>query len=1045
MEPLPPQISALNQQVYQRLESALSLNLRRQIWFAICDDLTLRNQLANALHTRLNRAALAGQDQGYPKLVTLDLDLTDPHFTAQVSQWLLQYPPTHYQAEIPGFQIIGIERLTRQPAIVQRLFLSYLQNIERCLPSLEASVLLWVSRPWCYSIQQSAPEFWQWRTGVFEFVGEPTATGTAATGLHQPDADVEAVPAVPPPPPNPTPVAATVTPIAVPPVAVEPAANLWDILNQDLAKLDQAQSGAIAMDMTLDNSMALLLGPDSPDAVATTPETTSVVPAPQASPPVLSQPASVTGSSATPAKQAQQQLSVTTDDDALNSLLQRVAQPATDVATTGLSNNILSHPLFNPVARTTPPRPNTELSPTDEPTGEVTQIQSQSNTQAVPTVGSEATVVTELVTNPAADPIRPTVPPSAPNPATATDAAHTERAATPTQPQSSQQPTHAPTPVSPQPPPTNPTQAHLHTDLHTQQPQRFTQPRPTPGSEVELRPVAQPEKQTVITPQSAPALDASTMPSPHTAFPQEVEQSATNNPSDFGQLAAQALLDELNRLVLATLPADVQRWAKQGRMVLGHGTEGQASPTQTAAYAGSAIGVLARPTTAIAAPPSVDEAVIQPVLLLRQLQENHSQTVPPVALVNGYLALGNFYRHSIEQGNATIDGLKIAILTYEQAAYWLGQAIADESDGALASLAPGFWSDLFNDLGNFYWMLSRCIASLDESVPALENAIRSYHHALHYLLPDPSHPDQVVNSGSYAMIQNNLGGAYSDLARTHAPVENLQQSIRAHQEALRYRPAQTDPLKYAATQNNLGTAFWNLAQHDQSKLNLQQAIAAYTEALKYYDPHQEPVSFAMMQNNLGTAYWNLAQYEPAAAEELLCLAINAYQAALHYRTVDLFPTAHAATQNNLGTAYWHLANQPKLEPELKQRCLQRAIAAYDAALATVQKLKQAGQPLTLNFDRFATHNNLGLAHYQFATDSSLPPDADSQMRHLQAALSQHLLALQGWQHQPEFYDTALGYVVQVVRACFQSGGLQGQNQALSRLPATLLPEVMRRL
>jgi hypothetical protein len=76
--------------------------------------------------------------------------------------------------ELPGFQILGAEHLTRHSASVQWSFLSYLRDIETHLEVWESPLLLWVSRPWLSSIEQSAPEFWHWRTGVFEFEGEPT-------------------------------------------------------------------------------------------------------------------------------------------------------------------------------------------------------------------------------------------------------------------------------------------------------------------------------------------------------------------------------------------------------------------------------------------------------------------------------------------------------------------------------------------------------------------------------------------------------------------------------------------------------------------------------------------------------------------------------------------------------------------------------------------------------------------------------------------------------------------------------------------------------
>ena len=190
-----------NRQVYHRLKLALSLDLRRQIFLAVCDDLHLRNQVAARLHSTL--AYPVGQvlyqpsdgqetsTPAYPRLVTLRLNLSEPNPIVQISQWLANYPPPIVGASkdspgrplpIPAFQIVGVEQLTKQPVAVQRLFLHYLRLSEQYFSSqesnrfLESSVLLWVSRPWLSAIQQSAPQFWRWRTGVFVFAGEPTPT-----------------------------------------------------------------------------------------------------------------------------------------------------------------------------------------------------------------------------------------------------------------------------------------------------------------------------------------------------------------------------------------------------------------------------------------------------------------------------------------------------------------------------------------------------------------------------------------------------------------------------------------------------------------------------------------------------------------------------------------------------------------------------------------------------------------------------------------------------------------------------------------------------
>jgi hypothetical protein len=192
---------SLNRQVYQRLKLALSLGLRRQILFAICDDLNSRNRIAARLHSTLAypvgnvlyQQANSGEfsTPAYPRLVTLRLNISDPNPIAQINQWLVNYPPPIVGGSIdnpgrplpiPGFQIVGVEMLTKEPVAVQRLFLNYLRLGEAHLSSqessrfLESSLLFWVSRPWLSAIQQSAPKFWHYRTGVFVFAGEPTPT-----------------------------------------------------------------------------------------------------------------------------------------------------------------------------------------------------------------------------------------------------------------------------------------------------------------------------------------------------------------------------------------------------------------------------------------------------------------------------------------------------------------------------------------------------------------------------------------------------------------------------------------------------------------------------------------------------------------------------------------------------------------------------------------------------------------------------------------------------------------------------------------------------
>jgi len=419
----------------------------------------------------------------------------------------------------------------------------------------------------------------------------------------------------------------------------------------------------------------------------------------------------------------------------------------------------------------------------------------------------------------------------------------------------------------------------------------------------------------------------------------------------------------------------------------------------------------------------------EPLRILQHLEALHLEQAPAAALSAAYQQLGDCYRERLEQDNSSAESLTIAIRAYEQVLRLL------EPD---SSELP----DLLNDIGNLYWMLSRQV----DQLPNLEKAIKAYQFALSKIDPE-------TRSQTYAMIQNNLGSVYSDRAYREDPVENLQRAIEAYQNALMVRSAADDSSRYAATQNNLGTAFWNLAQHKTPILNLQSAIGAYIEALHHYDSEQEPFHYAMIQNNLGTAYWNLSQcprsHDPseqlnATPEDFLMLAIGAYRIALIYRTLESAPAANAATQNNLGTAYWHLANLSSTHYDDRSGYLRSAIAAYQAALAAAHSLAAVGAP-PLTFDVWAAHNNLGSAYHQLATDDRASLEAKTRSHYLEASLSHHVQAVQGWQEKPDFYQNAMAHLVQTVRTLHDRQGIQGQTLAFSKIPAPLIPTVMKQL
>ncbi len=450
---------------------------------------------------------------------------------------------------------------------------------------------------------------------------------------------------------------------------------------------------------------------------------------------------------------------------------------------------------------------------------------------------------------------------------------------------------------------------------------------------------------------------------------------------------------------------------------------------------------------------SASEENFLPLQTLQYIQLLQEHQCCCEALALAYHSLGNYYRDRILGGDVSEQNLTIAIRAIEQVIAYLeldansqqNQPPTEECARLIAQLTQNLTqyaqesnslppiSDLLNDLGTFYWMLSRDRTQHNASDPlsCLERSIALYLEGLR-------RTDAESVPQTRVRLNKNLGIASADLARYRDKTENLQQAVAAYQQALQDLDPAVEPQQYAAAQNNLATAYWNLAQEGEPKVYLKSAIAAYTQALSCYSPEREPLNYAGVQNNLGTAYWNLAQHEPS--EPLLVTAIEAYREALKYRTRELVPAAAAATYNNLGTAYWHLANQFQ-QKQARTESLQQAITAYETALDIAGELDRS----QLTFDTLAARNNLGLAHYQLATDPDFALNKAAQTSHLEAALHHQLQVCAEWgQHlkdkgltygdklnlqapvnsqAADSRQTALSYIVKTIRAFYSECGL----------------------
>ncbi len=183
----PPTFSPSNRQTYLRLRLALRLHLRRQVFLAVSDDLPLRNQLTQWLVNDLARSPLP-ELEALPieatgelpdrtnspglRLVKLTLRPEQPDLQKQIAEWLSHRRGRIDRSQI-AFQIVGIESLTGQNAATQRQFLNSLRALGRHYAQWDLNLVLWVTKPWLHAIRQSAPEFWRWYTGIFDFSGQP--------------------------------------------------------------------------------------------------------------------------------------------------------------------------------------------------------------------------------------------------------------------------------------------------------------------------------------------------------------------------------------------------------------------------------------------------------------------------------------------------------------------------------------------------------------------------------------------------------------------------------------------------------------------------------------------------------------------------------------------------------------------------------------------------------------------------------------------------------------------------------------------------------
>ncbi len=1081
----------LNQKTYQRLKAALELNLRRQIFIAVCDNIVLRDRLAAELEDDLSgqisyRSSRSSRRSSYPQLVTLTLDLAHPDPIAQVSQWLRQCPPPinrQNRALMPAFQILGIEQLSRQPASIQWLFINHLRTIEYSLPALESSLLLWVTRPWSRMIPQSAPDFWHCRTAVFDFVGEPTpfisrpeifpmvsqspsreahqgsappsTNGTLTNGTSTNGDTAESTGNTSDAQSSQRPLhilrlSTDTTPSPQPPSVRKRSDEAFLIHAPIHAPIDEPQTDPSPAHATEDDA-PLSASQHSDGEIASRAESTLVIDpvdgssqntdqdftdqSAQQAPDhgaVLSTTQSLDEQDqTTPAKESLSE--GTLSKDALpDGALPDGALPDDAVAESALTENspiddLFPHDISSPVDIQHLDLLLNELLQ-DELTDDVAQLSAPSSGEPFSGQSLEAQG-------------RMPLPPDDAELTQVLEALEAEVLAT----------TH--TPLS------DPWGNSLHNstldiisdDVPSEHvPSENLSSRSLPSDDVISEHV--PSEDLSLEGLPSENLSSGSLPSDdvisehvrldtpqgdrtslHTVVDApDLPDLADDEATDIQDvtdvlLPVQSAFDPVTTSVTTVVP-DVETDSDL-EIFDAEPSFLTASLSSDPGLGFSLVGQTAEQRSWLDA--SLAEA----------FQDNLATDDPQAYILVQQLerlhqqkapanVLAGAYRGL---GNLYRDRVEQGdispknLLRAMKAYERVMQLVNDDSP---------VWSEVLNDIGNLCWLLSRCAPSPEQGLPHLQQGIQAYRMALTKTTAK-THPQ------TYPMIQNNLGAAYGDLARYHSPFDNLQKSVKAYQEALRYRKADSDPMRFASTQNNLGTTYWNLAQYRDPVRHLKQAIDAYRHALRYYQPDKDALNYAMIQNNLGTAYWNLAQHEQA--EEWLRSAIEAYAIALEYRTLEVNPVAYAATQNNLGTAYWHISGYYEEEADKRLTFLRQAVYAYHEALKAADLVRQSNRPVALNFDVLATRNNLGLVQYQLATDSAFETQGEGEAIFLEQSLEHHLTAVQGWQGRPELRQTALKCVIQSLKAIYTQKGLMGQNLALSKIPGQLLPEILPQL
>ncbi|NEO34636.1 MAG: tetratricopeptide repeat protein, partial [Symploca sp. SIO3C6] len=174
-------LDSLNQREFRKLVLAIKAN-RQQLglFLAICDDRNLQAALIKGYETELNAIGIAP--------VQTRLDVKQPSLktalTRLVAQNVVQTDAMVTDVVVTDVvvtvlnanELLGV-RLTDDISEQERFFLS-LQWTREALRQFPFPIVIWLTDRMATRLSQAAPDFWGWRSGVFEFIA-PAPTGMA--------------------------------------------------------------------------------------------------------------------------------------------------------------------------------------------------------------------------------------------------------------------------------------------------------------------------------------------------------------------------------------------------------------------------------------------------------------------------------------------------------------------------------------------------------------------------------------------------------------------------------------------------------------------------------------------------------------------------------------------------------------------------------------------------------------------------------------------------------------------------------------------------